>query len=137
MNMRYLLMVFVMLSALPRLALAQAGAEGALQAGAAKVDITPPASALPHSTDILRDHVYIRAIAISSGQSCAILVGADQNSIRNEMVAEIIARTTSMTRCPAENYIFTGTCTHSGGVGATLGEGGVRGPIPMVFPTSA
>jgi hypothetical protein len=52
--MRYLVMVVVVLSALSRPAPAQAGADGALQAGAAKVDITPPESALPHSTDIFR-----------------------------------------------------------------------------------
>jgi len=116
--MRYFVKILLIISALPCLALAQAGTDGTLRAGAARVDITPPESAMPNSTDILRDHIYVRAIAIANGPQCAILVGLDQNSTRNETVAEIIGRTMPTTGCPAENYIFTGTRTHSSGMGA-------------------
>ena len=56
-----------------------AGAALALRAGAARVDITPPASALQHG-DTIRDPLYVRAIVISNGATCAVLVGADQGN---------------------------------------------------------
>ena len=126
--MRYLFIVLGILFTSPSLALAQDGADGALRAGAARVDITPPESALPNSSDILRDHIYVRAIAITNGPQCAIFVGVDQNSTRNDTVAEIIERTAPTTHCPPENYVFTGTRTHSSGTRSlSAGVTGMRG----------
>ena len=46
-------------------------------AGAAKVDITPKEGELAVSTDTIRDHLFVRAIVVDNGVTCAALVGMD------------------------------------------------------------
>jgi len=40
-------------------------------AGAAKVDITPKEGELAVSTDTIRDHLFVRAIVVDNGVTCA------------------------------------------------------------------
>ncbi len=112
MNMHQCVIALLML-ATGSSALAQTSMQGPLRAGAAKVDITPPQSAMKFPTDIIRDHLFIRAIVIDNGSTCAVIVGMDINSPRGNMVKDAIARTTKTTGCPAQNYLITGTRSHS------------------------
>jgi neutral ceramidase len=89
---------------------------GDFMAGAAKVDITPPASVLPPG-DSIRDHLFVRAIVISNGASCAVLVGADQGGIRDAVAKPAIARAAKATGCAADNFVVSATHTHSGSTG--------------------
>ncbi len=94
---------------------------GPLRVGAARVDITPPQGAMKFPTDIIRDHLFIRAIVVDNGGSCAVIVGMDVNSPLGNMVRDAIARTAKTTGCPAENYLITGTRSHSS---STMGTSG-------------
>jgi len=84
----------------------------ALRAGAAKVDITPPESALAPG-DSIRDHLYVRAIVISNGASCAVLVGLDQSNAEQEVVDDASQRASKSIGCPAGNFIISATHSHS------------------------
>jgi hypothetical protein len=90
-----------------------AGAPLALRAGAARVDITPPTSAL-RPGDAIRDPLYVRAIVISNGATCAVLVGVDQGNIATTVVDEATQRASSAAGCPAGNFIVSATHTHTG-----------------------
>src|SRR5215469_7310632 len=97
-------------------------ADSQLTAGAAKVDITPPESAL-HPSDSIRDHLFARAIVIRQAGVCAVLVGLDQGAARNDMVQDALSRSSSAVDCPQSNFIISATHTHSGST-AGLGGGG-------------
>ncbi len=100
-----------------------AQASGQLRAGAAKVEITPDPSELALPTDSIRGHLYVRALVVDDGASCAVLVGTDQGGVANQVVDEVIARSSASTGCAAENYAITATHTHSGSTGGLGGAG--------------
>lgn len=116
----YGLLILLLFAAGP--ASAQAPPSGPLRAGAAKVDITPKASELKISTDSIRDHLFVRAIVVSNGNTCAVLVGVDAGGLRDDAVNPAIARASAFTKCPAENFIISATHTHSSSTGG-LGGG--------------
>ena len=97
-----------------------------LRAGSAKVEITPPANAL-NPGDTIRDPLFARAIVISDGQTCAILVGLDQGGARVDVVEPATRRAVQASGCPAQNVIISATHTHSGSTG---GLGGAGEPNP-------
>jgi neutral ceramidase len=106
--------------AAPGLLLAQSSGAGRLRAGAAKVDITPKPSQLTIATDSIRDHLYVRAIVVDDGRSCAAIVNVDGGA-RDADAA--IAKSAASTKCPAENYIISGTNDRSGHrLGGRYGE---------------
>jgi len=67
------------------------------RAGAAKIDITPPANAL-NAGDSIRDHLYVRAVVVSNGMSCAVLISADQGGIATETSEDAVRRASKGTR---------------------------------------
>ena len=78
--MRILLAFFVCSS------LALAAEHGALRAGAARVDITPPANpAYPPSGKYAHERLYVRAIVLDNGATRAALIGADQGNLPEEV----------------------------------------------------
>jgi neutral ceramidase len=100
------------------------GAQGkGVRAGAAKVDITPKQNQLTIATDSIRDHLYVRAIVIEDGQTCAAIVNIDAGGSRDDVVNAAIAKSSALTKCPAENYIVSATHSHSAST-AGLGGGG-------------
>jgi hypothetical protein len=101
---------------------AQPAARLALRAGAARVEITPPASAL-NPGDAIRDPLNVRAIVISNGDTCAVLVGADQGNIATVVTDEAIQRASKSTGCPAANFVVSATHTHAGNTGGLSGTG--------------
>lgn len=90
---------------------------GALTAGAAKVDISPRPSALGPS-DVLRDPLFVRAMIIGNGTTCAVMVGSDLIGLSEQVAQSAIARASKATGCPAENFVVSATHTHSSGVGS-------------------
>src|SRR5215469_12396729 len=69
-----------------------------LRAGAAKVDITPSPNQLPIATDSIRDHLYVRAILVDSGSTCAALVNIDAGGARDNVVNDAIAKSSASTK---------------------------------------
>jgi neutral ceramidase len=90
-----------------------------LQVGAAKVDITPDPSELAQPTDTIRDRLYVRAIYIYDGSNSAVLASVDAGAVRN--IDDALRRSSASTGCPVENYIVSGTHSHSA---STAGIGG-------------
>lgn len=91
---------------------AQAATPQALVAGASRVDITPPESALENGNTI-HDHIYARAVVIGNGTSCAVLATLDQGGVLPEVFADASARVAKATGCPAQNFLISATHTHS------------------------
>ncbi len=104
-------------------ALAGFGAErGALQAGAARVDITPPAdAALPMSGydgrkqgfQGIHDRIYARAIVLYDGTSYAAIVVWELIGLPNRVWAETSERIARETGIPAEYLLLAGVHDHS------------------------
>lgn len=114
------------LLAAPGALLAQTSVDrGHLRAGAAKVEITPQKSELAVSTDSIRDHLFVRAIVVDDGRTCAVLAGLDLGGASNQIVDDATARASKSTGCPAQNFIISATHTHSSN---TLGLGGRGAP---------
>jgi hypothetical protein len=106
-------------------AFSQAPKPGKLRAGAAKVDITPKESELAIASDSIRDHLFVRAIVVENGGTCAVLVGMDIGGTRDDMMNDALPRAASASGCPASNFIVSSTHTHSSN---TLGLGGAGAP---------
>jgi neutral ceramidase len=116
----------VLLVATPAALSAQTSVAQQLRAGAAKVDITPSPSQLPISTDSIRDHLFVRAIFVDAGTSCAVLVNVDSGGVRDNVVDPAIAKSSASTKCAPENYVISSTHSHSastGGLGAGFPDG--------------
>ena len=103
----------------------QSSQPGRLRAGAAKADITPKESELAVSTDSIRDHLFVRAIVVEDGSSCAVLVGMDLGGAQNQIVDDATTRVSRATGCPAQNFVISATHTHSSN---TQGLGGRGAP---------
>jgi len=84
--------------------------QSSLKVGAAKVDITPDPSELANPTDIIRDHLYVRAIYIEDGSNSAVLVSVAGGARGIDSVLQVSSASTG---CPVENYVITGTHSHS------------------------
>src|SRR4051812_43529747 len=69
-------------AALPRESFAQLAT---LQAGAAKVDVTPAENALPRNYEGILDHLYSRAVVIESGSTSAALVSLDAGGVPEQI----------------------------------------------------
>ncbi len=92
-----------------------------LVAGAARVDITPPQSALTPG-DSIRDHLFVRAIVIKNkGGDCGVLVGMDQGGTNNDMIQDALPRASEAIGCPQRNFVISATHTHSGATGGQSG----------------
>lgn len=124
-NHRCVTVAWISLLLATGLAYAQASRPGPLRAGAAKVDITPKESELAVSTDTIRDHLFVRAIVVDNGVTCAVLVGMDMGTTANQVMSDALPRAVVATGCPAENFIISATHTHSSN---TLGLGGRGAP---------
>jgi neutral ceramidase len=88
-------------------------AGGNLRAGAAKLDITPKTSDLRNPTDVIRDRLFARAIAVDDGHTCAVLIGFDLSKVDDQAIVNGISRAAASTGCPADHFIVSATHTHS------------------------
>jgi hypothetical protein len=84
-----------------------------LQAGAAKIDISPETREL-RPGDRIRDPLFVRAIVIRNDTDCAVLVGADQVGIGNQIIQSATSRIGQAVGCPPSNILISATHTHSG-----------------------
>jgi hypothetical protein len=93
---------------------ADAAVVGKFRAGAAKVDITPTESDLLYPADVIRDHIFARAIMVDNGSTCAVLMTFElSNAVDERDVTNGISRAAASTGCPAENFIVSYSHTHS------------------------
>jgi neutral ceramidase len=77
----------------------------ALRAGAAKVDVTPPAAELPKTYDGILDHLYSRAIVLDTGNARAALITVDAGAIPNAVWKAVCERVEKDLGIPARKYL--------------------------------
>lgn len=88
---------------------------GNLRAGAARVDITPPANPeYPPSGKYAHERLYIRAIVLDNGTTRAALIGADQGNLPEEVWTLASKQIAEELGCPVGNILMSATHTHSG-----------------------
>jgi neutral ceramidase len=105
---------------------------GSLRAGAARVDITPPANPdYPPSGKYAHERLYIRAIVLDNGVTRAALIGADQGGLGEEVWTAASKQIAGELNCPPENIIMSATHSHSA-VPAGPPAPGVGGPPRQV-----
>ena len=95
--MNRILHIAVVLLLLGAPAWSQTAKSGKLRAGAAKVDITPKESEIIIATDTIRDHLFVRAIVVDNGNTCAVLVGMDIGGARDQMIDDALPRAMAAT----------------------------------------
>ena len=109
--------MFLLAASVPMLA----AEPGTLEAGAAKVDITPPPdAALPMSGygdrkegfKGIHDHIYTRAIVLSDGTRTAAIVTWELIGVPTPIWAELSRRIARETGIPAEYLILAGVHDH-------------------------
>lgn len=82
--------------------------EGGLQAGAARVEITPTAdSAYPAIGGFEQEKLYLRAIVVDNGETKAVLIGADLGGINEDVWAEASQQIADELAIPVANIIMT------------------------------
>lgn len=92
---------------------AATAAPQSLTAGAAKLDFTPAASALPKSFEGVQDPVFIRALVVDNGATRAALVSVDAIAITSDTWKAVARRAEAELRIPADQILLTATHTHS------------------------
>jgi neutral ceramidase len=103
-----------------------------LRAGAARVDITPPAdSKSPSSGKYEHERLYVRAIVVENGPARAALIGEDQSGLSEETWLAASKQIAAELDCPVANILISATHTHSGvAPGDVPGRGGFHPPKP-------
>jgi neutral ceramidase len=103
----------------------------ALRAGAARIEITPAANAIPRPYSAILDPLYARAIYLENGQDRAVLLNADIGVIPNPIADEVTTRLSRELDLPAANILISATHDHN----AIFGGPAI--PAPGVSPSDA
>src|SRR5215472_508708 len=117
---------------------ARAADSGPLRAGAAKVDITPDANAIPKPFISILDHLYARAIFLDNGHSRAVLIGIDIGGIDDLAWEKVSKEISQRFRVPIPNILMSATHDHNAMFGGgSPGIGGAPDPNFLAFRTKA
>ena len=99
---------------------AAAATSGPLRAGAAKVDVTPDANAIPRPFTSILDHLYVRAIFLDNGSSHAAILNADIGGIGEPTWGRVSQEISRLFDVPIANILISATHDHN----AIFGGGG-------------
>jgi len=88
-------------------------APGGLQAGAARVDITPGGANLPPGSQGVLDPLYARAIVIDNGHERAALLTVDAGALPTPLWESLRDRADRELGIGRDNFLITATHTHS------------------------
>ena len=91
------------------------GSAAPLRVGAARVDVTPAAGALPKNSRGILDRLYARAIVLESGTSSAALVTVDAGAIPTALWQSVSGQIEKELGIPTAHVLLTATHTHSAG----------------------
>ena len=89
-----------------------------LQAGFARVDVTPPSGIaingyfVPRIADGVRDPLEINCLALACGESKVVLLSMDNTGISNEVLADIFTSVCQATGLPKEAIFIHSTHLH-------------------------
>lgn len=95
-----------------------------LQAGAARVEITPAADALPGPYSSILDPLYPRAIFLENGQSRAVLLNADVGAIPTSITDNVTTQIVRELNVPAANIFISATHDHNAIFGGAASPAG-------------
>lgn len=95
-----------------------------LQAGSARVEITPAADALPGPYSSILDPLYARAIFLENGQSRAVLLNADVGAIPTSITDNVTAQIVRELNVPAANIFISATHDHNAIFGGAASPAG-------------
>ena len=95
-----------------------AAVPGPLKAGAARIDITPDANAIPKPYTSILDHIYARAVYFENGHDRAVLLNADVGAISSEITDRVSSEISRDLNIPASNILISATHDHSAIFGA-------------------
>ncbi len=84
-----------------------------LRAGAARVDYTPLAGALPRNFRGVLDPIYVRTVVLDNGSTRAALVTIDAGAIPTALFQKVSARAQEDLGIAPENLLLSATHTHS------------------------
>ncbi len=106
------------------------GAFAQLQAGGARVEITPPLAPGTQGPTGKYDHehLYVRAIVIDNGKTRAALLAADQSNLPDGVWEAASQKMAVELDCPVANILMSATHTHSPGVPYSPGGGNHLSP---------
>ena len=107
--------------------LSPAGNAQGLRAGAARVDITPDADALPGNYEGILDPLYARSIVVDDGGTLAALISVDAGAVPDGLWQSVTAALADEPGIPPGNVLLTATHTHS--APRQPGEGYVQGIV--------
>ena len=86
---------------------------GALKAGAARVEITPDANAIPRPFTSILDPLYARAIYLENGHDRTVLLNADVGAISTAITDKVAAEILQELNVPVANILISATHDHS------------------------
>jgi neutral ceramidase len=86
---------------------------GALKAGAARVEITPDANAIPRPFTSILGSLYARAIYLENGHDRAVLLNADVGVVPSAITDKVSADISQQLNVPAANILISATHDHS------------------------
>jgi neutral ceramidase len=110
-----------------------AAVSGQLEAGAARIEITPSADAIPPPFSSILDPLYARAVYLENGHDRAVLLNADVGAISTATADNVSAHISQELKVPAENILISATHDHSaifGGPRAPTASVPARGNSP-------
>jgi neutral ceramidase len=111
-----------------------AATSGPLEAGAARIDITPDTNAIPKPYTSILDHIYARAIYLENGRDRAVLLNADVGAISSEIADKVSNEISRDLNVPASNILISATHNHSaifGGPRAPMSGVSAHGNSPV------
>jgi hypothetical protein len=103
---------------------ASAAESGPLQAGAAKVDITPDENAIPRPFTSILDHLYARAIFLDNGHDRAVLLNGDLGLFSTDSWNRVSTEIHNQMNVPIANILISATHDHNAIFGGTPGPDG-------------
>ncbi len=86
---------------------------GALKCGAARVEITPDANAIPRPYTSILDPLYARAIYVENGHDRAVVLNADVGAMPNAITDSVSAEISRELNVPAANILISATHDHN------------------------
>ncbi len=89
-----------------------AAVAGPLKAGAARVEITPDANAIPRPFTSILDSLYARAIYLENGHDRAVLLNADVGAISTAITDKVAAEISRQVDVPVTNILISATHDH-------------------------
>ncbi len=114
---------YLLLSTLLASSVSGAPAEGALRAGAARVDITPPEGAALRMSGYagresgfegIHDRLFIRAVVVDDGAQPGVVAIADLSAVSHGFWDELAGRIERELNIPRRNVLVAATHTHAG-----------------------